>query len=72
MKLKFESAISKLILAENTVKYTNPSTILSKGYSITLFNKKPIKDTSEIKNTDIIETRLFKGKIESEIIRIKS
>jgi exodeoxyribonuclease VII large subunit len=66
---KLELANSHLVLAENTVKHTNPEYILNKGYSITLLNNKLLKDTINIKETDIIETRLFKGKISSEVIK---
>ena len=68
--IKLESAGSFLALAGNTIKHTNPENILKKGYSITLLNKKPLKDVSEIKKSDIIETRLLKGKITSEVINV--
>ncbi len=66
---KLELANSHLVLAENTVKHTNPEYILNKGYSITLLNNKLLKDTLNIKENDIIETRLLKGKISSEVIK---
>jgi len=45
----------------------NPEKILERGYSITLLRGKPLKETLSVKKGDIIETRLHKGKISSEV-----
>lgn len=46
----------------------NPKNVLRRGYSITKYNGKIVKDSKSIKKNDIIETQLFKGKIKSKII----
>lgn len=53
------------------VKLLNPKNVLNRGYSITLFNGKALKDVSSIKKGDIIDTVLFKGNIKSVIKNIK-
>jgi exodeoxyribonuclease VII large subunit len=46
----------------------DPQKIFERGYSITLFNGRAIKDSRLVKKGDIIESRLHKGKLSSEII----
>ena len=45
----------------------NPANILKRGYSITLFNGKVLKDSTCIKQGSIIKTILNKGEVESII-----
>ena len=45
----------------------DPANILNKGYSITLFNNKPVKDIKNVRNDDVIETKLANGKLFSKI-----
>ena len=50
---------------------TDPAKILERGYSITTYNGRALKDTEMINPEAIIETRLYKGNIISEVITIK-
>lgn len=45
----------------------DPQRLLERGYSITLFNGKAVKDASELRGGDEIETVLNKGRIKSII-----
>ncbi len=45
----------------------DPERILERGYSITLLKGKLLKDTRSVKTGDIIETRLHKGTLSSEV-----
>jgi exonuclease VII large subunit len=47
---------------------SNPENILKKGFSITLFNNKPVTDSKTIPDKAIIETKFYKGQISSEVI----
>ena len=47
--------------------YLDPENIMKRGYSITLSNGKPLKDSKDTSKDDIIETILYKGKIISKI-----
>jgi exodeoxyribonuclease VII large subunit len=52
---------------ENKALLLNPENILKRGYSITYFNGKKIKDSKKIKKNDEIITKLFSGLIRSRV-----
>jgi len=54
---------------EEKVKLLDPYHTLRRGYSITSYNGKPLKDSAEVGKGARIETILFKGKISSTIER---
>ena len=56
-----------LELSSQKAMLINPTGILSRGYSITTYNGRALKDTDRITNNTIIETRLYKGNIISEV-----
>jgi len=57
----------KLVSFEKIKIMLDPSGVLKRGFSITSFNGKILKDTKEIKQGDEIETILSSGKIISKI-----
>ncbi len=57
----------QILQFEKTNDHLNPEKILKRGFSITKFNNKVIKEANGLHEGDIIETRLYKGKIISEI-----
>jgi len=61
----------QLELFEQSAKYADPENILKKGYTLTLRNGKILKDISQLKEDDIIETKFAKGTIESQVKVIK-
>jgi exodeoxyribonuclease VII large subunit len=50
---------------------TDPNKILARGYSITTYNGRALKDVDKVKSLELIETRLFNGQIISEVKTIK-
>ena len=52
---------------ENKTSLLDPSNILKRGYSITYFNNKKLKDLKNIKENDEIITKLFTGFIRSTV-----
>ena len=46
----------------------DPQKIFERGYSITLFNARPLKDSRLVRKGDIIDTRLHNGKLSSKIV----
>ncbi|MBN1415552.1 MAG: exodeoxyribonuclease VII large subunit [Bacteroidales bacterium] len=52
----------------NKVHYNDPVNVLKRGYSITLFQGKPIKNAGEVKEGDTVDTMLHEGKLTSTII----
>ncbi len=57
----------KLQLYRQRASAQDPIHILHRGYSITLFNGRPITTTEGLTKGDIIETRLEQGTVKSEI-----
>ncbi len=62
---------NKLQHLEEKIQIMKPENLLKKGYSLTLVNGKPIRNTEDLQEGDIMQTQLFEGKIESRITKIK-
>ena len=60
-----------LELAHQKAMLTDPHKILARGYSITTYKGSALKDADRLENNALIETRLFKGIITSEVKTIK-
>jgi exodeoxyribonuclease VII large subunit len=60
---------SQLKEKESFFKLSSPEYILAKGYSITLRNGKAVKSPGELQEGELIETRLYKGKIFSRLTK---
>ena len=52
---------------ENKAALLNPENILKRGYSITYFNGKKLKDFKKIKENDELTTKLFSGFVRSTV-----
>ncbi|MFQ3573378.1 MAG: exodeoxyribonuclease VII large subunit [Thermodesulfovibrionales bacterium] len=50
---------------QDTVRLLSPETILKRGYSITTFNGQILKDHALLRDGDVIETTLYKGRLSS-------
>jgi exodeoxyribonuclease VII large subunit len=59
----------RLEILEKKNHYLDPQNILKRGYSVTLHNGTHIKAPDELKNEDLIDTILYKGKIKSKVIK---
>ncbi len=57
-------------LFENTLKYINPENVLKRGFTLTTFQNKIIKNVNYLKQNNQIETHLLNGKITSTINKI--
>ena len=60
-----------LELSLQMAKLTDPNKILARGYSITTYKGRALKDVNMLDNLELIETRLFNGQIISEVKSIK-
>ena len=45
----------------------SPYSVLERGYSIVLKDKKVIKDSAQVKKGDRIEIKLHKGKLDAQV-----
>ncbi|MDN5204998.1 exodeoxyribonuclease VII large subunit [Fulvivirgaceae bacterium BMA10] len=72
-KQVIDNTWNKLKLLEKTIELGDPNTILQKGFSITRFNGKALKnETVSIQLGDIISTETSEQTISSKIQKIKS
>ena len=67
LERRLTSERHRMEMFEEKVRALDPALLLRRGYSITLFKGKAVKDPSELKEGDEIETRLEKGTIKSII-----
>ncbi|UCH14261.1 MAG: exodeoxyribonuclease VII large subunit [Bacteroidales bacterium] len=59
----------RLEILDKKRHYLDPKNILKRGYSITLHNGKNIKEAYKLKNEDLIDTILYKGRIKSKVTK---
>ena len=64
---KFKSSFIELNNLEKNVSNMSPENVLKRGYSITLFNGKAVKNISQVKSGDTINTIIFEGNINSTV-----
>ena len=57
----------RLEILDQKNRYSDPQNILKRGYSITLLQGKTIKNAAEVKEGDMVDTVLHKGRIRSEV-----
>jgi exodeoxyribonuclease VII large subunit len=79
MKNRLENAIPAFIkqqhyrleILTNKHHYNDPQHILKRGYSITLLQGKPVKDATEVKEGDVVDTLLHLGRLRSKVTEKK-
>ena len=64
-RLKNES--SELKNLQNSLQFLNPENILKRGYSITRFNGKAVKNSTELEEGAVVEMEFFRGKASAKI-----
>lgn len=69
---QLESEKHKIDLAGQKATLSDPVNILKKGYSITTYNGKLIKDLTILKKEGIIRSHFFKGAVTSKIVEINN
>jgi exodeoxyribonuclease VII large subunit len=52
---------------EQAIRLLNPANILKRGYSITYFRDKAVRDSAMLEKGNIIKTRVYKGSIRSRV-----
>lgn len=69
LERRLTSERHRMELVEEKLKALDPALLLKRGYSITLFNGRAVRDPQTLKEGDEIETRLEKGTIISKVKR---
>ena len=67
LERRLTSECHRLEMIEEKVKALDPTLLLRRGYSITLYKGKTVRDPLKLKKGDEIETRIEKGTIKSII-----
>lgn len=67
LQRRLTSEHHRLEMLEEKVRSLDPAILLKRGYSMTLFNGKAVRDPQKLRQGDEIETRLEKGTIKSII-----
>ena len=57
----------QLTLLETRIELVNPENILKRGYSMTLLDGKALAGIKNVKPGDLLETRVYNGKILSKV-----
>lgn len=65
--LKMHQVKLQLENLEKNIQILDPINILKRGFSITRFNGKAVKGSTEVSEGDVLETQLYSGKIASII-----
>ncbi len=60
-----EKERKSLSFRQGSIHYLNPENILKRGYSITFLNGKSLRNFNEVKDGDVVKTRLYEGEFES-------
>ena len=68
MQRRFEKENNRLQVLSKDAQFANPDNILKKGYSVSYYKGKAIKDPSEIDIGETIETRVYKGSFKSRLL----
>lgn len=61
----------RLELLEQRVKACDPQVQLSRGFSLTLMNGRVVTDVADLKDGDLLVTRLANGEINSKVLKMK-
>lgn len=70
-KLQLKTSCLAIENIEKNITILNPINILKRGFSITYFNGKSIKDAAQLAEGEKINTLLYNGTIDSTITKIK-
>ncbi|MCM8820882.1 MAG: exodeoxyribonuclease VII large subunit [Candidatus Omnitrophica bacterium] len=67
LRVYVKGRINFLERQEDRISFMSPINVLKRGYSITFKDGRVVKDVSELKKGEIIETQLYRGKIKSKV-----
>jgi exodeoxyribonuclease VII large subunit len=69
-KMQLTQANAQLKMYDEKITILNPENVLKRGYSLTTFKGKLIRDVKMLKNDDVISTKLASGTIKSKVENI--
>jgi exodeoxyribonuclease VII large subunit len=67
VNMLFQHQESKIKHYDQAIRLLDPVNVLKRGYSITYFQEKALRDGADVKQGDIIRTRVYRGTIRSKV-----
>jgi exodeoxyribonuclease VII large subunit len=67
LNIFFQQQENRITHCGQAVRLLDPASILKRGYSITYLNEKAVRDGADVREGDIIRTRIYKGSIQSKV-----
>jgi exodeoxyribonuclease VII large subunit len=67
LNILFQRQENRIMHCGQAIRLLDPDNVLKRGYSITYLNKKAVRDSSELREGDIINTRVYKGSVKSKV-----
>ena len=72
VKNTIENENIRLKSVQNSIHLINPENVINRGYSLTYFNNKLVKNTGDVRIGDTITTRLKDGRVKSNVTEKKA
>ncbi len=67
LNIFFQQQENRIKHCDQAIRLLDPVNILKRGYSITYFKDKALRDSSVLQEGDIIKTKVYKGTIKSKV-----
>jgi exodeoxyribonuclease VII large subunit len=67
LNILFQQQENRIMHCGQAIRLLDPANVLKRGYSITYLNEKAVKDGADLREGDIIRTRISKGSIKSKV-----
>jgi exodeoxyribonuclease VII large subunit len=67
LNILFRHQENRMTHCGQAIRLLDPANVLKRGYSITYLNEKAVKDGADLREGDIIRTRIYKGSIKSKV-----
>ena len=67
LNILFEQQENKIKHCSQAIRLLDPVNVLRRGYSITYFKEKALKDSADLHEGDIIRTKVYKGTVRSKV-----
>jgi len=67
LNILFEQQENKIKHCSQAIRLLDPVNVLKRGYSITYFKEKTLRDSADLQQGDIIRTKVYKGTVRSKV-----
>jgi exodeoxyribonuclease VII large subunit len=67
LNILFEQQENRIKHCGQAIRLLDPVNVLKRGYSITYFQEKALKDSADLQEGDIIRTKVYKGTVRSKV-----